>query len=516
MPGTLSENGVRLDPIEVQDSTLRVIREVTLQGAGLIVTHRIRTVAATAIEFRISDTLVAKFDIDDLGFHPDFEPMDGQIDSQTTVIEGVVEPGKEQTVISGLCLDQPKPPERIRSLHESVQPSIETSAVTDTDESVPTPTQRSSSRKEPPSSSVGAGLPAIFAKLRQRLWGGETGTIAEPEGTEGSIHPGSDEHESQRVGSEVVTNDGTMTIPNVGAETTSDGGRPAAAPKVNDDGADDPTHARSDETNRGPHSAERRDSASETESRSDDAREQAGPEPWSDLEFESETLAAADEEYRTFAEIFRDIEAVDAEGEGGGSIADADLDIVSRLLDSFEGEEWPAAKRRRLTRQLLGASDHEDNATSIEARLRALERETRALSGYTEALESVIDTHGTAAEYLGEVTAELDDLNAAGQRIQSRLGTAEVERESFNDRLSTIEERIANLGSTLDRLEDREASLRSSQELKFASLEAKEADLESVVDEINEMETQVQALQATLDQWERRRRALVHALDPDQ
>lgn len=483
MSSTADDTGVQLDPVEIRDDLIRVTREIELRGAGLVITHRISPTDDTAVEFRVVDTLASNFDIDDLGFHPAFEPSDGRITPEETVIEGTVEPGYAREIVTGICPAQPKRPKDVRRLHEAVQPTIASSEPWNPETGV--------QNVHDASIAEGNRSASLFTRLKRRLWGVTSGKQSEAVSAE--RHADSErEREPRREDALEHLDDVFTDVEAAEAET------PDPEDESTDTSAVDWAEFWGYSTSRPSGSHQRfrsRDSEPETEA-SDEASRRADIDVWPDLEFHSETIARANKEYHTFTEIFEDIEIEPTDGDSNGT---ASADVATRLIGQLDADDWPLGKRRRLAQELLDETTLSTLPTAdLEDRVETLETRIDEISDYTEALAATIDTHGSAQEYLNDVTGELDELETARRRVRTRLEWASSERNWIQEQIEAVTERATRIESKLDRLENQETALRSRHERSFSTFETEVSDLESVAEAVEVMESEVQSVREVL------------------
>jgi hypothetical protein len=489
LASTADDTGIHLDPVELRTDLIRVTRELELRGAGLVITHRISPTDDIPVEFRIEDTLVSNIDVDDLGFHPAFEPSEGRFTPEKTVIEGIVEPGYAREIISGICPAQPKPPEAVRRLHESVLPTIEKVHPWEPDPGV---------RKKDTSRPEAGRATSFFARLKQRLGGLAPAKQSKSATAERSPH-------SEPSGSELRREDALEHVDDVFSELEEDvPAPPSAEPESTDESAVDWAAFwgySTDETTAPRQGKEPDDPERVTQASAealDDTRRRGEDDVRSNLELGSDTIARANEEFRTVAEIFEDheIEASPADSNGTDLAAP---DIAKRLRRQLDRRSWPYLKRRRLAQELLGATALSSLPTAdLDHRLDAVETRVDEITEYSEALAATIDTHGSAQAYLDGISDELAGLDAARRRVRTRLDQAASEREWIQGRLEDVVERTTHVESRLDRLEDQEAALRSRHQRTFSSFATEIAHLESAAESVVAMEAEVQPLREVL------------------
>lgn len=463
-------------------------REVELRGAGLVITHRISPTDDTAVAFRVVDTLASNVDIDDLGFHPAFEPSGGRMTPKETVIEGIVEPGYAREIVSGICPAQPKPPADVRQLHESVQPTIASSQ----------PWNKGTRVQSDPVSRTEAGrTKSLFGRIKRRLFGEARGTQPQSGPAERPADPtAADEPRRQDA---IKHLDDVFTAPEV-ADTgdPSSGSEPADASTVD---WDEFWGLRTSEAT-GSRPEGEPDSLGSvpgaTNEWAGDRRRQADHGVWPNLQFESETISQAHEEYRTFAEIFADIGFEPTHGESTGSDS-AELDVATQLIDELGRNALRYGKRRRLAQELLDETTRSRlPSADLDHRVEGLGARIDELSDFTDVLGATIDTHGSAQEYVNDMTSELEELASSRRRVRRRLDRASSERDRIQEQLEAVTERTTRIESKIDRLGDRESAIRSRLERTFSNYETGVSRLESVTQTVDAMVSDVQSMRESL------------------
>lgn len=155
---------------------------------------------------------------------------------------------------------------------------------------------------------------------------------------------------------------------------------------------------------------------------------------------------------------------------------DSDDDILSKLVDQLESADAEDDDVETLREYLMPESQK-----SMDVRMQHIQSRMDDLAAYTEALEGLIDEHGTATEFMSKMESDIDDVSTEIEAVRSETTTAETERQEIRDRLSGVE-------STIEEVDD---DLR-------ARLDNLYEELDSIRESIEEQENQVQNLRETV------------------
>lgn len=125
MPFEHDSAGVELDPIKVEGDLLAVDRTFVARESGIIADIRIASHADSPVKYRVIDPFPSAFDVEEIGFHPDYEPSHGRIDNSQIIIGGVVDHDDDHLVKYGMCPFQARPPEELARVQREHPPVID-------------------------------------------------------------------------------------------------------------------------------------------------------------------------------------------------------------------------------------------------------------------------------------------------------------------------------------------------------------------------------------------------------
>lgn len=531
MPGKLPPNRgggqSEIEPVETWNGVLRDRRELELRNAGVVVKHTITGPTDEAVKFQLVDPLLSHFEVEDVGFHPDFEPDHGRIDGEQAVISGVVEPDEPSVVRYGARLRAGPSLEEIKEIQTSSLPSIELS------EQVGSQKDADSELEEaaiPRSTSAAGGITSgSDGFLADMEWGRPSGADADRDEDEAISEAADDDTDAPVEASEpsesADADESPFSWETIGSGQTAstEGDAEATDPEADDSdgestadeepaeeasgtrkhawGQGDPFgHTEEDSSLAAALSRKASDQDAESGSpvlEDEDAPADSGPEP--------ETQDTG----RPAEDSGGDDTAVDVDAEGTGRLDDPVEALIRQLEDGDVSDEQTERLAAALDRLLETA---ETTTESTRLRLERLESRMQSFSTYIDALEAIIDEHGPADEFLGEVRADIRSLETTVDRIDDELQQAAEARDSIDDRLDALDDQTSLLESRLERLGDRLDSMRSSHRSKLSALEDQIERLEPAAEQVEDLEAAVEQLSADVEAAEARRRAIVQAL----
>lgn len=447
MTGT---DGRALEPKEVWNGVLRDIREVEVRDSTIVITHRLTSTSSDALEYLLIDPFPAEFDIDEIGFHPDYEPAQGRLGGDRAVISGVVGPDEEVVVKYGIRPQRSQLVEEVERRQRSAEPSIELSTSFEVDEDEELDLEAATQTRSSSGADFGdPDSPEFIERMRRRVEAMRASTSeGQPEGAEGDIVEATDESEGEEPTLQEVLDVGEPDPeepegepqPGVGIGGDPFGGSEsdaslasAASPRSEDPGPDDPS----------------------------------GAPPG------------------------------DAEADGP--------EVVEELIAALTTGSVTEDQQRRLGGALLGVIDAaEPDRPSRDARLRHLEAELQRFEAYTAAIEDLLDEHGPAGEFLAELRSDLESLDDDIESLEQEFEQAATSRSSQLKWLDMLADEVSSIDSRQNRLGDRVESLEGSLRSKTAGLESRIAELEPAVEETRGLRDDMEELQASVAELEER------------
>ncbi|MFB6303545.1 MAG: hypothetical protein ABEH47_00140, partial [Haloferacaceae archaeon] len=143
---------------------------------------------------------------------------------------------------------------------------------------------------------------------------------------------------------------------------------------------------------------------------------------------------------------------------------------------------------------------------SVEVRIDRLQNRTEDLAAYTDALEAFIDEHGTGQEVLDDLDAETTALREDLEAVEDELDAAAEERDDLagavgahDDRLSEVESGLSDLEERVATLDDELGGVRSDVADVEADLEDLAGDTDEDLGDVREALDDVEATMADLE-----------------
>lgn len=133
-------------------------------------------------------------------------------------------------------------------------------------------------------------------------------------------------------------------------------------------------------------------------------------------------------------------------------------DVLSRLVEQLDSSDDDEAVAR--LRELL----RPEREKTTDVRLRHVQSRMDDLAAYTEALEGLINKHGTASEFMNHIESELDEVNSEMAALRQQTEQAESKRGEFDDRLADVEGSIDDFQSRAETIYDDLDSLKTTVE----------------------------------------------------
>lgn len=181
-------------------------------------------------------------------------------------------------------------------------------------------------------------------------------------------------------------------------------------------------------------------------------------------------------------------------------------DVLSTLIEQLESSDPEDDEVKALREQLLPESQK-----SVDVRLQHIQSRMDDLAAYTEALEGLINKHGTASEFMSKIETELDDVSAEIEAVRSETAAADNDRQEIRNRLSGIESSVEevddDLRARLDNMYEELDSIRESVEHQDEQVQSlretvsdNDEELENLDDRIESTETKLEDHRDALDQ----------------
>lgn len=181
-----------------------------------------------------------------------------------------------------------------------------------------------------------------------------------------------------------------------------------------------------------------------------------------------------------------------------------DDDILSKLVEQLESSDPEDDELEALREHLVPES-----RKSAHVRMEHIQSRMDDLAAYTDALEGLINKHGTASEFMTQIEDELDEISSGLEAVRSETTVADDERQEIRNRLSDMETSVDeiddDLRARLDNLYEELDSIQNSvdtQDEKVQNLQ------EAVYDHDEELEKLDDRIRSTDDKLENHRDAL--------
>lgn len=434
--------------IEVFRGNLRDEREVRVRDTGIVVTHRISPTGASSVEFQVIDPFPGAVDAAESAFHRGHEPPHGRIANDSAVVGGVVGADDELVVRYGLRTVRPLQSEDVGTLQSTSAPSIEFARTVDH-----APAEEADLERPSMARSAGAGERDDADPSADFEWFRRG--LADPSSETDGVDVGDDS---------TPVSEHPEPDPR---SSRSGGGVPPNEPVAADEtGTSVPAPVRP------PDEGTRRAATGDG----------GGPE------------TARDEPGRSAAGSSR-------------------CDVVGALLEDLETGSLDVDGRRRLIAALddLLTSDG-SRPPGTGRRLRKLEADVQTIEAYAEALEAIIDEHGTAEEFLATVRDDIASLERTLETLGRDLDRERETSETLEEGLASVDDDVAALDTRLDRVDEQADRLRASQRSTASRLEEEVERLEPAAEKVEELAAEMESLGAAIEEVQRRHRAISRAL----
>lgn len=510
-------DGISVESIETRNELLSCRRGLALQDLGIVVTHRIAGRGQSPVKFQLYDPLPSRFSVDEIGFHPDFEPREAQIDEDMAVVSGVVEPDEELVFKYGLCPIQPRTPAEIEEIQQASRPSIEISGIVGPDEDVEEELNRATSTRSAQGTSTGRrGSPSIFSRWARRLWGREeeAGAPTESERLEGGDSTRSEaapspEQEPEPPGKTRTVDGEDPPGPARSGTTTAEESTGAEAPdRLQEHGVDAERFWGWGGDPFGPTEINGElaiDLSREATEVDNSMRDMWGSKGTQAAERESQAAGADPDEESAQSDESRVAamrpEAMPSSAEGGAEGVPRDeAPFIDSLVAQLEAGAITDDQRARLATELerVGASGA-DIRDRPSRRLAALEATIAGYQPLIEQLEAVIDEYGTGETVLEDLDEGVDSLSARLAAANERVEAAAEHRSDADAAIERLEEQTAHLDTRLQEIRNRLDSLGNVHRSKVGSLEHRIRELDSTFDKVRRLDAELTRLRGNLE-----------------
>lgn len=185
---------------------------------------------------------------------------------------------------------------------------------------------------------------------------------------------------------------------------------------------------------------------------------------------------------------------------------EATEDLLERLVERLESTDPDDEVIEVLRAHLIPESQR-----ATDVRLKHIQSRMDDLAAYTEALEGLINEHGTASDFMAKVDDDIDDVRSQVKSLRREMDSAETEREDIREQVSEVDSTIEEVDEDLrgrteniygelddmrDTIESREGKIRNLRE----SVNDHDDEFESLSSRVSTTEDQLEDHRDALDQ----------------
>lgn len=174
-------------------------------------------------------------------------------------------------------------------------------------------------------------------------------------------------------------------------------------------------------------------------------------------------------------------------------------DLLPKLIEELQSSEVDEEQLEVLREHVAPES-----SKSMDVRMQHIQSRMDDLAAYTEALEGLIDKHGTASEFMNEIETEFESINTQLADLRTETQSSEAVREEFMDRLEEVESsmqdvnedlhaRTENIYDELDSIRETVDSREETLESLTSSVDRQEAELDSVANRLESTEAEIRS-----------------------
>ena len=406
----------------------------------------------------ITDAIPDEFDIDQIGFHPEYGSEHWTATGDGIVrFERSIEPNEEFTTVYGVRMgDDEEPSAFLDSPTVAVGESTDTTGIEDV---VP---QESSDIVRELASGKRETIPGLEAEV------GETADDAPAEANEpllDALHEDSGEIvDAEAVEATVTSPEGdteSAVVEDVESVDESDDPGPTVAEiAAGGPASEDSTHQPAETEPEPEPTSESPDTPSNeerTETVDDPDTDATKPAP--DTVQPSANITASDVAAALAAQI-RD-----------GDVDDDDLDVLREEL---------APKR-------------------ASVQIEHLQTRVSEMEAYADALGAFIDENGEARGILEDLQADVQSMQTTVGSLESSLETADTERTELRETLTEVEEELAGLDDVEERI-DRVSGDVDALDDRLAGVEESTERIDDLSEEIDDLHTEIREMKQWRDQ----------------
>lgn len=402
----------------------------------------------------ITDEIPDEFDIDQIGFHPEYGSEHWTATGDGMVrFERPIEANEEFTTVYGVRMGDDE--EHSAFLDTPTVTIGEPSETTEIEDIVPSESSdivrelASGKRETIPGLEDDAGEPAAEAETNEPLLDAlhdDSGEIVDAEAVEAAVTTLEEGADPESAAIEEPTAEPDESEPTV-AEIAAGGS------------AVDDAVGGHEESETEPESTPETTSAEPSEGHEEPVDEPEHDATNSDLEQSTETITAAD----VAAELATQLRE--------GDIDDDDLDVIR--------EEF-APKR-------------------ATAQIEHLQTRVSEMEAYADALGAFIDENGDARGILEDLQADVEDMRSTVGSLESSLDTAETDRAELRSDLDDVEEEIEGLDEVDERI-DRVSGDVDALDDRLGGVEDSASQVDALSEDIEDLRAEIREMKQWRDQ----------------
>lgn len=407
----------------------------------------------------ITDEIPDEFDIDQIGFHPDYGSEHWTATGEGVVrFERTIDEAEDYTTVYGVRMGDDEEPSAF----------LESPTITVGDDA-------------PPVADIEDVVPPESSDIVRELAGGKRDTIPglEAEATDETAADTEPANEPLLDALHQDDAEGIDAEPDEPAVPTADDGdsETETGPEGVEDADEQPVaEAATDEATSVP--------MDEPEPHTDDPTEPAAEQP---DETAAEPGAEADIEAEAGGETESEPEAMAQAGGPGVSAAD----VAAVLAEQIRNDE--------VTSDDLGVIRDELAPKRSNVQLEHLQSRVSEMEAYADALGAFIDENGHARGLLEDLQSDIRAMETTVEELDAAVQTAESERRELRDTLDVVEDELATIEEVEDRL-GRVAGDLDALDERVSGVEETGVQVENLSAEIEDVHDQLEAFEEWRDQ----------------
>lgn len=501
--------------VTVVEGNVTVERTIDDRSSAAVVVYRIETDASAATVVHVEESIPPDERIETLEFHPSYSPNDWSTAAGTVEFDALVSPDDTRMVVLGVDTADDEPVDPDGPLVS--QPDLGTDDIPETNGEVPftrggsAEAQDDDSGSLEPDATVADGGDAATADSDEVLDLPDPNADESDQADDGAANQsehdetGTDEQAADATGDALevgeIPEDGEIDLDGTAAEIDDDDGPDAQADdeiEIDDVTYDDPR----------------------VEDQTDEESEIDDDQSTDDLGIDDEPT---DDDLGIDDEPTDDDLGVDDDPQTEPPRTAVDDSLVEALLEELQSGNASESEREAL-RAELGV------ARADEVRFRHVQSRMDDFQAYVDALEGIINTHGTASEFVENIEREVTDIQdelgairGEVETVEDGIETADDDRERLDDEVAKIDRTVEGVahdlrelrdlvGTIEDRTDSLETELAAAREERADQFDRIESELEATRERLeDDFEADVDSLREEVESFNQVRRTLLDA-----